>query len=106
MNYSLSIYKGKNAIFCNTSKCFVLFGKKTELKKRLQELNEIKKVNLYLVNCFNSKNAKKHFISEVVEATNESEVYNLLINKKYYFDFEQKRPLATCKKIEILHKIN
>jgi hypothetical protein len=40
MNYSITKYKNKNAIFCNQSKCFVLFGAKKELLKRLNELNK------------------------------------------------------------------
>lgn len=39
MNYILTTYKGKNAIFCNTSKCYVLFGHKKDLKQRLLTLN-------------------------------------------------------------------
>ncbi len=39
MNYSISNYKNKKAIFCNQSKCFVLFGTKKDLLKRLKELN-------------------------------------------------------------------
>jgi hypothetical protein len=40
MNYSLGIYKGKSAIFCNTSRCFVLFGAKKDLEKRVTSLNK------------------------------------------------------------------
>jgi len=38
-NYTLSTYKNKPAIFCAKSRCFVLFGKKRDLEKRLKELN-------------------------------------------------------------------
>ena len=40
MNYSIGIYKGKSAIFCKQSNCFVLFGRKKELKQRLITLNK------------------------------------------------------------------
>ena len=40
MNYSIGIYKGKSAIFCKQSNCFVMFGRKKDLEKRLMELNK------------------------------------------------------------------
>ena len=39
MNYSLETYKGKKAIYCKESKCFVLFGNKKDLLIRVKELN-------------------------------------------------------------------
>ena len=41
MNYQLTTYKGKSAIYCNTSRCYVLFGRKKDLKQRLIELNKL-----------------------------------------------------------------
>lgn len=41
MNYSIGIYKGKSAIFCKQSNCFVLFGAKKDLKERLKQLNKL-----------------------------------------------------------------
>lgn len=40
MNYELSTYKGKPAVFDKTTRCFVLFGKKKNLKTRVEELNK------------------------------------------------------------------
>jgi hypothetical protein len=40
MNYSLGIYKGKSAVYCKKSKCFVLFGAKKDLEKRVISLNK------------------------------------------------------------------
>jgi len=62
-------------------------------------------MKLFLVAIFNSVNAKNHFISEVVEAKNENEAKAEFINKKYYFDSEQKRLLGTCRKANVIHEI-
>ena len=59
----------------------------------------------YLLAVFNSKNSKNHFVSEVIEATNENEAEKNLIGKKYYFDSEQKRILGTCRKAIVIHQI-
>jgi hypothetical protein len=42
MEYTLCKYKNQWAIFSATAKCYVLFGKKKDLEKRLKELNSIK----------------------------------------------------------------
>lgn len=40
MNYELGKYKNREwGIFNNTSRCWVLFGRKRDLQKRLIELN-------------------------------------------------------------------
>lgn len=39
MNYQLTKYKKEWAIFCKQSKCYVMFGKRKELNKRVEELN-------------------------------------------------------------------
>ena len=39
MNFILTNYKGKSAVYCKQSKCFVLFGRKKDLKERVKELN-------------------------------------------------------------------
>lgn len=41
MNYSLCKYKNQWAIFCATSRCYVMFGAKNRLEVRLKELNEL-----------------------------------------------------------------
>lgn len=41
-SFELSTYQGKPAIFDKDSRCFVLFGNKSVLKKRVKELNEEK----------------------------------------------------------------
>ena len=41
MNYQLTTYKGKSAIYCKQSRCFVLFGSKKDLQQRVKELNAI-----------------------------------------------------------------
>ena len=41
MNYTLTTYKGKSAIYCKQSSCFVLFGRKKDLKERLKQLNTL-----------------------------------------------------------------
>ena len=38
--FEVSTYKGKPAVFDTSSRCFVLFGRKSELKKRVTELNK------------------------------------------------------------------
>ena len=40
MNYQLTTYKDKSAIYCKQSRCFVLFGAKKDLKNRLKTLNK------------------------------------------------------------------
>jgi len=40
MNWELAKYQGKWAIYCKKSACFVLFGPKKVLLKRLEELNQ------------------------------------------------------------------
>lgn len=40
MNYILTTYKSKPAIFCKETKCFVLFGSKKDLVNRLKQLNK------------------------------------------------------------------
>ena len=40
-NYQLTTYKGKSAIYCKQSMCFVLFGRKKDLKQRVKELNSM-----------------------------------------------------------------
>lgn len=40
MNYTLAKYKGRWAVFCARTRCFVLFGAKRELEKRVKELNQ------------------------------------------------------------------
>lgn len=39
MNYELCKYQKEWAIYCKSSCCYILFGTKTELKKRLLDLN-------------------------------------------------------------------
>lgn len=39
MNYELSKYKKEWAIFCKASRSYIMFGKRKELKKRIEELN-------------------------------------------------------------------
>jgi hypothetical protein len=39
MNYKVYKYKRQFAIFCNTSRCYVLFGSLREMIKRCNELN-------------------------------------------------------------------
>lgn len=41
MNYSLCKYKNQWAIFCATTRCYVIFGTKKILEKRVKELNEM-----------------------------------------------------------------
>lgn len=41
INYSVSKYGRKWAIFCAATRCYVLFGTKKEMKKRCQQLNAI-----------------------------------------------------------------
>jgi len=60
----------------------------------------------YLIAAYNSKNAKKHFISDLAYGINEIEAENSLINKTYYFDYEQKRILGTCRKAIVINEIN
>ena len=38
MNYELCKYENEWAIYCQESRCYVLFGGKNDLKKRLNEL--------------------------------------------------------------------
>jgi hypothetical protein len=59
----------------------------------------------YLIEIFNSVNAKSFFIADIVEAQNENEAEKIVIGKKYYFDSEQKRLLGTCRKANVLHEI-
>ena len=42
MEYTLIKYKNQWAIFSSTTRCYVLFGKKKDLEKRLKELNSTK----------------------------------------------------------------
>ena len=42
MNYELCKYETDWAIYCKTSRCYVLFGGKNDLRKRLTELNQNK----------------------------------------------------------------
>lgn len=44
MNYELVKYQGEWAIYCKTSRCYVLFGHKTILKARLKELNKMEEL--------------------------------------------------------------
>ena len=62
-------------------------------------------MNTYLIAIFNSVNAKKHFVSDVVEAENEKDAETKFIGKKYFYDYEQKRILGTCRKVEVINKI-
>ena len=39
MNYELTTYQNKPAIYCKESECFVLFGPKKKLEYRLRDLN-------------------------------------------------------------------
>jgi len=39
MNYELCKYQNEWAIYCKTSRCYILFGNKNELKIRLKQLN-------------------------------------------------------------------
>lgn len=40
MNYSLAKYKGRWGVFCALTRCWVLFGAKRDLEKRVKELNQ------------------------------------------------------------------
>jgi hypothetical protein len=62
-------------------------------------------MNLYLILIYNSINTKNHFMQEVIEAENETEAENKLINKKYFLDSAQSKILGVCRKVKILHKI-
>ena len=59
----------------------------------------------YLIEIFNSVNAKTFFIADIVKANNEIEAEKSLIGKKYFFDSEQKRLLGTCLKANVIHEI-
>lgn len=59
----------------------------------------------FLIAVFHSKNAKNHFISDIVEAENERDAENKLIGKKYFYDYAQTRILGTCRKAEIVNEI-
>lgn len=59
----------------------------------------------YLIEIFNSVNAKTFFIADIVQANNEIEAEKSLIGKKYFFDSEQKRLLGTCRKANVIHEI-
>lgn len=39
-NYVLDKYCGRWAVFCNTTRCWVLFGPRKVLERRVRELNE------------------------------------------------------------------
>ncbi len=39
MNYTADKYKGAWGIYCNTSRCWVMFGEKQIMEKRVKELN-------------------------------------------------------------------
>lgn len=41
MNYTLTTYKGKSAIFCKQSRCFVLFGRKKKIKNKVMKKTEL-----------------------------------------------------------------
>ena len=62
-------------------------------------------MNLYLAQIFNSKNAKKHFLIDIIQGDTDTQAINTTINKKYFKDSGQRNILGTCKKVEILHKI-
>ena len=38
----LSIYQNEWAIYCKTSRCYIMFGSKNEMKIRVNQLNKIK----------------------------------------------------------------
>ena len=59
----------------------------------------------YLVAAFNSKNAKTYFLSDIVYAENENNAENKIIGKKYFYDFDQKRLLAVCRKAEVIREV-
>ena len=59
----------------------------------------------YLINAYNSKTAKKPFISDIVEARNEQEAEELTINKVYYFNSARTIILGKAKKIKVIHAI-
>jgi hypothetical protein len=59
----------------------------------------------YLIKIFNSKNAKKHFITDLIQADTQKDAENKVINKKYYFDSLETRILGICKKAEVIHEI-
>ena len=59
----------------------------------------------YLINIYNSVNAKNHFITDIIEAKNINEAEKIIVGKKYFFDGDQKRILGTCRKAIVLHEI-
>ena len=59
----------------------------------------------YLINIYNSKNAKTYFLTDIVEAHNPNEAEKIIVGKKYYYDSEQKRILGQCRKAIVLHEI-
>ena len=59
----------------------------------------------YLVSIFNTKKDKKYFITDIITAQNENELFTLLIGKKYFKDSDQKRILGTCRKFEVIREI-
>lgn len=59
----------------------------------------------YLIKVFNSVNAKNHFITDLINAIDETELEKKAIGKVYYKDSDRKNVLSTCRKIEIVHII-
>lgn len=60
---------------------------------------------LYLINCFNSVNAKKPFITDIQEANTEQEAVNKAIKIIHYMDSAKTRLLGKVRKAEVIHQI-
>lgn len=56
----------------------------------------------FLLEIYRTKKSTLPFITDIAEAESESEAKQKLLNKKYFFDSEQRRLLGTCRKAEVV----
>lgn len=59
----------------------------------------------YLIKIYNTKNAKNHFVTDLIQAETEKQAENKVINRKYFFDSAETKILGVCKKAEVIHEI-